>query len=149
MTQKNILISIEERHVKNIVGGRKKVELRRRRMNLSPGDTLWIYSKAPGRQLVAKIKVKKVEGDSPSALWERHKKHCGITREAFRAYFKGVKIGFAILLGKLTRLVKPVSLDQLREKEEGFHPPQFGKYLTRDGNLLPFLLRRVPAGARV
>ena len=148
MTQKNILISIEERHVKNIVGRRKKVELRRRRMNLSPGDFLWIYSKAPGRQLVARIKIKDVEEASPRALWEKHGEDCGITHKAFFAYFKDVKIGFAIVLGKLTRLVKPVSLDQLREREEGFHPPQFGKYLTKDDNLLPFLLRRVPAHAR-
>ncbi len=138
---KNVLISIEGRHAEKIVSGEKTVELRRRRMNLSPGDTLWIYRKMPCRRIVATVTVKGLDEGSSSALWDRHKGACGISRREFREYFYGAKVGFAILLGEVTVLSEPVTLDALREREKGFHPPQFGKYLAAGGTLLPFLRR--------
>lgn len=140
--KKNALVSIEERHVDKIVAGEKKVELRRRRLNLSRDDFLWIYSKTPKCELVAVARVKKLDEDSPTALLKRYKGQFGISQSEFRAYFNGAKVGFAIVLGKVTVLPTPVPLDKLREKEKGFHPPQFGKYLATDGDLLPFLQRR-------
>lgn len=142
---KNALVSLDGRHVDSILSGEKKVELRRRRLHLSPGDTLWIYRKMPCRILVAKVSVKKLEEGSPTSLWRRHKGHCGISRREFYAYFSGVKTGCAIVLGDLVPLPSPISLDQLREKEKGFHPPQFGKYLTESGGLLPFLRQCIAA----
>ena len=142
---KNALISLDGRHVDSILSGKKKVELRRRRLNLSPKDILWIYRKMPCRILVAKILVKKMEEGSPTSLWNKHKEHCGISRREFYAYFKGVKTGYAIVLGKSVSLPEPISLAQLRKKEKGFHPPQFGKYLTESDNLLPFLQQQITA----
>lgn len=142
---KNAIVSLDGRHVDSILSGKKKVELRRRRLHLSHGDTLWIYRKMPCRILVAKVSVKRLDEGSPTSLWERHKRHCGISRRELYAYFSGVKTGYAIVLGNLEILPKPISLDQLREKEKGFHPPQFGKYLTENGGLLPFLRQCVAA----
>lgn len=147
MTKKNAVVSLDGRHVDSILSRKKRVELRRRRLHLSRGDTLWIYRKMPGRVLVAKVLVKRVEAGSPTSLWNKHGGHCGITRRELYAYFRGVKTGYAIVLGKLVPLPEPISLDQLREKEEGFHPPQFGKYLTENGGLLPFLRQCAAAAA--
>ena len=42
-----ILISLEPRHAENILEGRKRVELRRRTMNVTIGSTVWMYAKLP------------------------------------------------------------------------------------------------------
>ncbi len=50
----NILISLEPRHAENILAGLKRVELRRRTMNVSPGCTVWIYAKLPVGSIVGR-----------------------------------------------------------------------------------------------
>lgn len=137
-SQKNILISLEERHVKCILKKEKKVELRNRRMNLSAGDRIWVYSKRPHGCIVMTAIVKTVDKDSPKSLWRKHQQVCGITKQEFFAYFCDVEVGYAISLYKIKTFTAPVSLEKIRKKYKGFHPPQFSKYL--DGvPLLSFL----------
>lgn len=135
---KNILISIERRHVDKIISGAKKVELRNRRMNLSKGDSVWVYSKKPHGCVAMKATVKEVTEGSPESLWRKFKNVCGISKEEFFAYYDGVKVGYAISLFKVRQLLAPPTLETIRSQYKKFHPPQFSKYL--DGvPLLSFL----------
>jgi len=138
-TGKNVLISLESRHAECVTSGKKKVELRTRRMNLSKGDRVWIYKKQPEGGIVCAATVKAVDEGSPKALWGQYRAVCGITKEEFFAYFAAVKIGYAISLYKIERLPKPVSLKRMRTKDQNFHPPQFSKYLIDKTPLLTFL----------
>ena len=140
MTQvrKNILISLEKKYADDIISGNKTVELRNRRMNLSKGDKIWVYSKQPQGSVVMVTTVKAIDKGSPESLWHQYQKICGITEREFFAYFSGVKIGHAISLYEIEPFRYPVPLEKIRKKDKKFHPPQFSKYL--DGvPLLSFL----------
>lgn len=128
----HILISLESRHAENIFAGSKRVELRRRTMNVSPGDTLWIYVKLPVGSIVGHAKIGKVHASSPTALWRRYGSVSGLSKQEFFAYFGEIEQGVALVLEHSTRLRSSLSLDVLRQLDEGFQPPQFFARLTSE-----------------
>lgn len=128
----HILISLESRHADNIFSGHKRVELRRRTMNVSPGSTLWIYVKLPVGSIVGYAKIGKVHSSSPAALWRRYGSVSGLSRHEFFEYFGGVEQGVALVLEQSTRLRISLSLEALRKVDEGFQPPQFFARLTSE-----------------
>lgn len=141
---RNVLISLENRHVENILKGDKTVELRTRRMNLLPGDIIWGYSKLPRGYVGMNAVVKSVAEKDPKSLWKEFQAVCGISEEEFFTYFGKVRVGYAISLCKIKRLSDPPTLAMIRRKYRQFHPPQFSKYL--DGMpLLSFLEKHVRA----
>ncbi len=139
LTKKNVLISVEGRHADGIINRNKKVELRNRKMNLSKGDRIWIYSKQPQGRVVMVADVKAIVEGRPKLLWDQYQKVCGITRKEFFSYFGDVEIGYAISLCKIKPLLDPVPLEKIRREDENFHPPQFSKYLMDGTPLLAFL----------
>jgi predicted transcriptional regulator len=128
----HILISLEPRHAENIFAGHKRVELRRRTMNVSPGSTLWIYVKLPVGSIVGHAKIGKVHASSPTALWRRYGPVSGLSKHEFFEYFGGAEQGVALVLEQSTRLRSSLSLAALRKVDEGFQPPQFFARLTTE-----------------
>lgn len=128
----HILISLESRHAENIFAGRKRVELRRRTMNVSPGATLWIYVKLPVGSIVGHARIRKVHSTSPNTLWRRYGSVSGLSKHEFFEYFWGAEQGVALVLERSTRLRSSLSLEALRQVAEGFQPPQFFARLTSE-----------------
>jgi predicted transcriptional regulator len=56
----------------------------------------------------------------------------GLSKHEFFNYFDGAEQGVALVLEGSTRLQKSLSLGELREVDEGFHPPQFFARLTSE-----------------
>ena len=129
-SNEHILISLEARHAENIFAGKKRVELRRRSMNVSPGARLWIYVKLPVGSIVGHAIVGEVYLSSPEALWRKYGSVSGLTKHEFFNYFGGVDQGVALVLEKTTRLRSSLPLQSLRKLAEGFQPPQFFARLT-------------------
>lgn len=132
----HILISLEKRHAENILCGRKHIELRRRRMIVADGTTVWIYVKAPIGGIVGCVQVSGSHTLAPTTLWKRFAAISGLTRKEFFAYFSGVSKGFALALRDPKRCRCVVSLADLRAAVDGFHPPQFFLRLTENSPLL-------------
>jgi predicted transcriptional regulator len=133
MTDKqDILISLASKYAEKIFAGEKQVELRRRAMRVAPGSTVWIYVKLPVGSIVGRARVEAVHASSPASLWRRFGVVSGLSREEFFEYFKGVPIGFALVLEGAKRLRRSLSLDSLRRIAEGFNPPQFFVRLTAE-----------------
>jgi len=101
-------------------------------MNVSPGDTLWIYVKLPVGSIVGHAKIGKVHASSPTALWRRYGSVSGLSKQEFFAYFGEIEQGVALVLEHSTRLRSSLSLDVLRQLDEGFQPPQFFARLTSE-----------------
>lgn len=131
-TNEHILISLESRHAENIFAGHKRVELRRRTMNVSPGATLWIYVKLPVGSIVGHARVGEVHASSPNALWRRYGSVSGLSRREFFSYFGGAEQGVALVLEQSKRLRSSLSLKALRQVDDGFQPPQFFARLTSE-----------------
>lgn len=97
---KTLILSIKPEYVVKILQGTKKYEYRRRlaKENVS---TIYIYSTAPTMKVVASVQVIKRLSASPTALWEKTKTTAGISREKYRAYFRGCKTAYAYELGEV------------------------------------------------
>jgi predicted transcriptional regulator len=128
----NILISVEDRHVQNMLRGTKKVELRRRAVSIEEGGRVWIYSKIPTGQLTAYGIVQQVYEAAPSEIWERYGSVSGISKSEFDQYFDDRENGCAIVFQSVNELENKISLKAIREAIGKFHPPQFFKYLYAD-----------------
>jgi len=126
----DILISVEDRHVQNMLNGTKKVELRRRTVSVEEGSRVWIYSKIPAGQLTAYGIVQHVYTAAPSAIWEKYGAVSGISRLEFDEYFADRAYGCAIVFLSVDELDNKISLKAIRDTIGGFHPPQFFKYLS-------------------
>lgn len=133
---KHLLISLEERHARNIFAGTKRVELRRREMRVNPGDTVWIYVKLPVGCVAGHATVETTHTMSPAQLWRRFGSCCGLEKTEFFDYFAGVEKAFALGLKDAQVLSSPLSLADLREASRGFQPPQFFSRVKADGLLL-------------
>ncbi|NDI85398.1 transcriptional regulator [Undibacterium crateris] len=123
--QEHILISLAPRHAENIFAGRKKIELRRRSMNVAPGTIVWIYVTLPVGSIIGRAKIKAIHKASPNALWRQFGSVSGLVRGEFLKYLDGLEEGVVLELDDAKILSRPFSLDSLRDIAEGFNPPQF------------------------
>lgn len=134
----DILISVEERHVVNMLAGIKTVELRRKALNISCGTRVWIYCKLPHGQVRAIAIVDRIVSAAPEKIWINFGARSAISRREFRAYFANAKTGHAILIDEIRPLAPILNLASIREKISRFHPPQFFKRLDIDSPELKF-----------
>jgi predicted transcriptional regulator len=128
----SVLISLEKRHAENILSGAKRVELRRRSMNVIPGTTVWLYAKVPVGSIIGSAVVRHVHQLSPTAIWKQFGPTSGLSRRELYRYFDGAKQGFVLELTGAQRLRSSLSLDSLRRLSATFQPPQFFIKISRD-----------------
>jgi predicted transcriptional regulator len=124
-----LLISIQPRHTKQILSGKKRVELRRVRPAVGAGDEIIVYETFPTCAVVCRALVREVIADAPNRLWRLVGSTSGIDRSEFLDYFDGCDAGFAIRIVEVRVLESPVSLRTLRRAVPGFAPPQSYHYL--------------------
>lgn len=137
--EEHILISMDERHAENILSGLKRIELRRRPMNVKVGTTIWIYAKLPVGSVIGKARVSAFYSLAPSTLWRRFSSVSGLSRGEFFEYFSGAPKGFALALECVERLARSTPLEELRLASSGFQPPQFFVRLEKGGSVLKVL----------
>jgi predicted transcriptional regulator len=140
----DILISLAQPYIDHMVNGRKKVELRRRPIRVSPGTRVWIYAKAPQANFPAVGVVERVVTAAPSQLWKQFRRDSAVTLNEFNQYFVGVDTGCAIVFESVQILEPKVALSEIRRRAKRFQPPQFFKRLSKDSPELAVLLARIP-----
>lgn len=123
------IISIRPHFADAILDGTKTIELRRRIPELQPGTRLWIYATRPTGAVVGFATVKTVARAHPTTIWRRHKNGAGVDHKSFIDYFSGAQEAIAIRLAAVKR-VGPVTIEQLRDIRDRFHPPQVLTLLT-------------------
>jgi predicted transcriptional regulator len=136
MQATQIIISIRPEHVRNILAGRKTVELRRRFPEGLAAGVLFIYSSSPEQALVGAVRIEQVERMTPAGLWRAFKDRVCITRDLFDAYFAGADEGFGLLLGQSICFDAPIPIRELKERFS-FSPPQSYRYIR--GSLIGLL----------
>jgi predicted transcriptional regulator len=124
------LISIRPQYADAILSGQKTIELRRRIPKLASGTTLWIYATRPTGAVIGVATIQDVARGRPATIWKRHRTEVGVDYASFKAYFEGAQEAVAILL-EVARRVGPITIDQLREIRDCFHPPQVLTRLTK------------------
>jgi predicted transcriptional regulator len=130
------LISIRPTYVEKLLSGEKAVEMRNRPVNLSPGTRLWIYSTLPKGCVQAVAHVHRVEVGAPVVIWKQYSALLGVSKKGYHRYVNGSTEVSAIVVKRIWKLPFDLSLNFLRSKIPGFHPPQFLKYMNESDPLL-------------
>ncbi len=141
-----MLMSIRPRHVESILGGEKRVELRRTRPVIKHGQPAAIYATTPSAAVVATCRIGAIQSSSPQDLWASVEKISGVTREEYDAYFMDSTTAVALHLTEVTALEHPVSLRHLRGSGP-FNPPQTWHFI--DGDRLTGMLAEHPAASHL
>ncbi len=136
------LFSIKQEFSEKIFSKTKLVEFRRQNVNVKNNESCLIYTSRPVRKITGCFVVKEKIRLPLKDLWNKTKKYAGITRNQFNEYFKGCKDGTAILLEKIMRFDKAISLDEIRNEIKTFHPPQ--SYYNINNNLQMILIDFLP-----
>lgn len=135
----NVLISLKSEYVNKIFSGEKTIELRRRKMHLQIGTTVWIYETMPKGAIVGSFSIKNMCFLAPSTIWKKYHSEIGVARNELFNYFDGLEKGFLIQFEDVKRLKKPVSLECLRSIKPTFQPPQFFLKFDVQDNLLNYI----------
>lgn len=121
----DILISVKPRYAEEIFGGKKTVELRKRRLSIKAGVRIWIYATAPVSALQGYASLDELITDTPCNIWSKLGKNTSLSRGEFDTYFEGCEIAHALILSDVHKLNSPLALNEMKKMVEGFHPPQF------------------------
>ena len=124
------IISIKPKYADAILAGGKTVELRRRIPPIEIGSRLWIYATRPKAAIVGSVVLRKVVSMTPDELWRHCGDLAGIGRYDYDSYFDGTDVALGLYLSDVRR-VNPISIEQLRDTFDGFHPPQVMVKLTQ------------------
>jgi predicted transcriptional regulator len=135
----DILISLHPKHCDKVVAGIKTVELRRRKLKVSPGTRVWIYTKRPRACIDAVAVIESIHEGSHNELWRRFGDRVAISRLDFDEYLAGANGGCAIVLRSAHPLKRPLGLEEIRREFQRFHPPQFFKRLLPNSKELALL----------
>ncbi|MBQ7673174.1 MAG: ASCH domain-containing protein [Alphaproteobacteria bacterium] len=106
---RKILISINPKHVQNIITGVKKYEYRKTAAKEDISSII-IYETMPIKKIVAEVQIIDVITLPPKELWRQTKESSGITKKFFDEYFKNRDVGYAYQLGEVTVYDKPKQL---------------------------------------
>lgn len=142
MTKLTKLFSIKQEFSEKIFSKKKLVEFRRQNVNVTRNETCLVYTSGKVRKITGYFIVKEKIRLPLKKLWVETKKYAGITREQFNEYFKGCKEGTAILLEKIIKFVRAISLEQIRNEIKTFHPPQ--SYYNLKDNLRTIIVDLLP-----
>jgi predicted transcriptional regulator len=126
MKGRALLLSIKPRFADAIFAKTKRVELRRVKPKVGPGDLVLVYVSAPRSRLEGAFEVERVFAEPPSKLWPDVEKQAGVTKAEFDAYFSGRETAYGIVIRRVWAL-RPVSLATMRKVQ--IRPPQSYQYL--------------------
>lgn len=117
------LFSIKEKYSNRIYSKEKLVEFRRQNVNVNKDEFCLIYTSSPVKKITGYFIVKEKIRTSIKKLWELTKEVAGISYKEFKKYFKGCKLGTAIVFKKIKKFTRALGLEDLRKKGD-FRPPQ-------------------------
>jgi predicted transcriptional regulator len=124
-----LFVSIHPRYVEAILDGRKTVELRKRMPRAESGTQLAIYASMPKCAVVASAVIDRIEAAKPERMWPQVRKIAAVTRQEFNEYFCDHTVAVAIHFSGVRVFEEPITLSELREAWQTFHPPQQFRYL--------------------
>lgn len=119
------LMSVRPEFASALMDGSKKVEFRKRPLAEDVGLVV-VYATLPVGAVVGAFTVAGQELRSPDALWRRHRRHAGISKAGYSAYYDGAETAVGILVGDVEPLEEPLKLDMLGP---GLRAPQSFQYL--------------------
>jgi len=123
-----VLLAIKPEFAEKIFDGSKKFEFRKTIFKSEDVKVVVIYASSPMQKVIGEFEIDKVIEMEPEILWEKTKKHSGISKEYFDSYFNEKEKGFAIKIKKLKKYRSPKCL---KADFNISSPPQSFLYLDK------------------
>ena len=101
-----VLLSVKPEFVEKIFAGTKKYEFRKSLFKRSGVKYVVIYASAPIKRVVGEFEIDDILSDGVDVVWDKTKKHSGITKEFYKSYFQNRKIANAIKIGHIRKYEK-------------------------------------------
>lgn len=108
-----VLLSIKPEFAERILSGEKKFEFRKSIFKKNNVDTVVIYATMPVGKVVGEFKIGDILSFSPAELWDKTKKHAGISHGFFKEYFEKKDRAFAIAVKSPIRYEQPIDLKDM------------------------------------
>ena len=124
-----MLLSVHPRYAESILAGTKRAEIRRQRPGIFPGTPVIIYATKPLGAVIGTAIIDQVCEGIPTDLWNQYHSEMGVTQEEFELYLSGISTAYVLLLSGASRLVSPLTLDDMRESAD-FQPPRSYRYVN-------------------
>jgi predicted transcriptional regulator len=124
-----LFLSIHPRYVDAILDGRKTVELRKRVPRAKAGTQLVIYASMPKCAVVASAVIDRIDTMESERMWQKVRKVAAVSRQEFDEYFQNHALAVGIHFSHVKVFENPITLTELRETWNTFHPPQQFRYL--------------------
>ncbi len=112
---RKLLMSINPKHVDNILSGVKQYEYRKTKCK-EDIDTILIYSTAPIMRIVAEVEITGIIEGSPQNVWKKTSSASGIDKEFYDDYYAGKETAVAYKLGHITKYRNPLQLSDFGVK---------------------------------
>ena len=139
--RKYLFIAVKPEYANKLISGKKDIELRKMKPNVQPGDYVIIYASAPVKAVFGFGKVKKIIECTPKGLWEKYSNRLGINEQSYFAYYDGYHKAIGIEFDMI-KSVTPIGLEELREVDPCFQPPQIYRYVTNE-DIVTVLSKRI------
>jgi predicted transcriptional regulator len=107
-----MLLSIKPEYVDKILTGTKKYEFRKFHCR-EDVDTIVIYATAPIKQVVAEAPIVAVIEDDVDEVWKQTHPNGGVTKKAFKDYYKNKNVAIAYQLGDVRKYDEPMALSEI------------------------------------
>ena len=130
-TDRLLFLSVKPVFAEAILSGDKTIELRRSRPRINVPTEALIYASSPTMALVGECVVDDMTEWQIADLWKALGSKIGVDRDTFDKYFEGAEHAVALHLVNVRRLANAVSLKDIRDRVEGFEPPQSFRYVSR------------------
>ena len=131
VNKKFLFISVKPEFAEKIMSEEKTIELRTLRPNINTGGYIIIYASSPWKSVVAFGKIKNILKMPPQKMWSNFSSCLGIDKQRFDNYYKGKLYAIGIEFSEVTK-IEPIHLNELRNIEPQFHPPQIYKYINNN-----------------
>jgi predicted transcriptional regulator len=124
--QTKVLLSIRPKFADQIFAGLKRYEFRRVLFRSTCVSRIVVYASCPVQRVVGEFQVAAILALETRELWKKTRKHSGIQKQYFDAYFEGRNTAYAIEISFPRKYAKPLKLEELFDFSR---PPQSFRYV--------------------
>jgi predicted transcriptional regulator len=122
-----VVLSIKPEFANKIFDGTKKYEFRRAIFKNPAVRKVVVYSSSPVQKIIGEFDIDQIIKYDLRTLWNKTKKHSGISEDFFFEYFINREQGFAIKIKNTKLYPYPKCI----RKDYNLSPPQSFLYLTQ------------------
>lgn len=101
-----VLLSIKPEFANKIFSGTKKYEFRKSIFKRDV-DKIVVYASSPVQRVIGEFTIADIICEDTETLWQKTKKHSGITKDFYDEYFANKEMAFAIQVGIITLYSSP------------------------------------------